>query len=502
MRVLVTGGTGVVGEMTVTELLARGHEVRLFSRRAERDAAQWLDGVDARPGDIGNAGDVKGAATGCHAVAHVAGIVAESLPDETFERVNVRGTMHILREAERASISRFVYVSSLGAERGESDYHRSKRAAEDLVQRFEGNWTILRPGNVYGPGDEVISLLLRMVRTLPAVPVIDNGDEPFQPIWSEDLARAIAETVDRRNLATRILELAGVEQTSMNDVLDRLGRITGKSPPRIPVPGFLATLGTKAAEMLRLRLPVSEGQIRMLLEGNVLRDPTDNSLTTTLGITPTPLDLGLALLADALPEQVPDEGVGALERKRFWADIFGSPFSAEGLFEIFRRHFAELTAVHLPVAVEPGTTAEIEPGATITMSLPLRGTVQVRVDEIRERRMTLVTVDGHPLAGAVRFLAEERGPGLRFEIQTYDRPATIPDWVMIRSVGGAVQSRTWQETIERVVAASGGLAPGGVERERTLLDEKKAGEIEEWVEDLVIRRKRAEREEDRQARSP
>jgi NADH dehydrogenase len=120
--------------------------------------------------------------------------------------------------------------------------------------------------------------------------------------------------------------------------------------------------------------------------------------------------------------------------------------------------------------------------------------VQVRVEEIDEVRMTLCTLEGHALAGAIRFLAEQRGEAVRFQIEVYDRPATLMDWVMMNPVGGEMQSRTWEETVERVVVASGGLAVNGVERSETSLDPQKAGEIEEWVEDLVIRRKRAERE--------
>src|SRR5688572_13978056 len=131
MRILVTGRTGVVGESTVTALVERGHEVRLFSRHADKDVEQWPDSVEAVSGDIGNAAQVKGAAKGCDAVVHVVGIVAETPPDVTFERINVQGTTHIVREAERAGVKRFIYISSLGADRGESDYHRSKKRAED-----------------------------------------------------------------------------------------------------------------------------------------------------------------------------------------------------------------------------------------------------------------------------------------------------------------------------------------------------------------------------------
>ena len=223
-------------------------------------------------------------------------------------------------------------------------------------------------------------------------------------------------------------------------------------------------------------------------------DRTRNALVDVFRITPTPLAEGLTILADALPELTPKQGVGEMKRKQFWADIVGSPLSPEGLFEIFRANFNELTPMHMPVGVEPGSQAAIEQGATLTMALPARGTVQVRVEEINERRMTLCTLEGHALAGAVRFLTEQRGGAVRFQIEVYDRPASVVDWVMMHPIGDSVQSRTWEETVERVVNASGGIAVDGVQKEETVLDPQKAGEIEDWVDFLVADRKRAERE--------
>ena len=197
VNVLVTGGTGVVGRATVDALLDRGHEVRLFSRHAADDVKEWPHRVEAYPGDVANEVEVRGAAEGCDAVIHLTAIVAESPPDVTFEKVNVLGTQHLVREAERAGVRRFIYVSSLGAERGESAYHRSKLRGEEVTRTFQGDWLVVRPGNVYGTGDEQLSLILRMVRTLPAVPVITGGDKPFQPIWASDAGMALALAVER-----------------------------------------------------------------------------------------------------------------------------------------------------------------------------------------------------------------------------------------------------------------------------------------------------------------
>ena len=491
MKVLVTGGTGVVGTAAVTALLARGHTVRLLSRNAAEDAAQWPEGVEARPGSVAEADDVRGAADGCDAVLHCAGIVDESPPDVTFEKVNVGGTRLLVAEAERAGVPHFVYVSSLGADRGESPYHQSKLEGERIAKGFSRRWVICRPGNVYGPGDEVISLMMRLVRTLPAVPVIGGGDQPFQPLWVEDLAPALAEACEREDLAGRTLEMAGGETTNQKDLFERIARVTGRNPVHVPLPGAIASLGSKLAGMVGIDLPVNESQLKMLDEENVVRDPAGNAIVTVFGITPTPLDEGLRRLADAQPEQLPDEGVGKLTRKRFWADIEGSPLTAEALFERVRTRFGELTPWHLDTAAEPDTPTVPEEGATLTMNIPMRGNIQVRVENLGPRQMTLVTLAGHPLAGAIRFSTAKGGEGrVRFQIDVWDKSANFIDWIAMSTVGGRMQDATWVETVEAVIAESGGTAPEGVQRHSRALDDAAEGHVGEWLEELVVERKR------------
>lgn len=500
MRVLVTGGTGVVGRATVDALLARGHEVRLFSRHAQDDTAEWPHRVEPYPGDVANEVEVRGAADGCDAVVHLTGIVAESPPEVTFENVNVLGTAHLVREAERARVRRFIYVSSLGAEQGTSPYHQSKRRAEEIARTFAGDWLIVRPGNVYGRGDEQISLVLQMVRSLPAVPVIEGGDRPFQPIWAGDAGLALAMAVERDDLANRVLEVAGPDRTTYQDLVRRLARITGRDPMLLPVPVSIASFALRAAGMFGVDVPVDAGQLTMLSEGNVISLPDGNALTAVLGIPGTSLEDGLRLLADSQPESLPEEGVGALKRKRFWADIAGSQLGSEELFQHFVSHFAECTPWHVGVGAEPGTPVVPKLGATLTLSLPIRGNAQIRIVELEPAKMTVVTVAGHPLAGAVRFLAEERAELVRFEIQLYDRASNVVDWVVMNPIGGRLQNATWRETVEHVVNESGGSAFGGIQFESATLDEDQAREVNAWLERLITARHREEHEVRRDAR--
>lgn len=492
MRVLMTGGTGVIGSPVVSGLLERGHTVRLFSRGAERDAQAFAGRVEIHPGSISDGDAVRGAAEECDAVLHIAGIVSEDPPEITFRKVNVEGTANLLREAERAGVTRFIYISSLGADRGASDYHRSKHEAEGLVQAFPGSWLILRPGNVYGPGDAVISTLLQMVRVLPAIPTIGAGDDPFQPIYASDLASAIIAALEEPGFERQILELAGAEVTTMNGLLEVMAEITGKDPPRFPLPNKVLEAGAVLAGSLGIDLPISHDVLTMLQEENVIGSGGRNALIDLFGIQPTPLRIGLERLAEALPERLPSQGVGSLDRHRYWADIRGARMQADELFSIVCRDFGQLAPEQLlRVDPEGRGSADLVEGETLTLAIPLRGTIQVRVEEVAERAATSVTLEGHPLSGMIRFLVREPEPGtLRFEVRSYFRGSNQIDRAIMSSVGGALQGATWRSMVEAVVARSGGQIVDGVHADQQPLSDEEARHVENWVEELVLRRKR------------
>ena len=489
MKVLVTGGTGVIGTATVTELVRRGHHVRLLSRGADEAHEEWEKAVEPFAGDVGDPASIRGAADGCAAVIHITGIVEESPPEVTFERINVGGTENILREAERAGVRRFIFVSSLGAERGSTDYHRSKLRGEELVSQSSLSWTIARVGAVIGTGDETVSVLLRMVRALPAVPTIGNGDQKFQPIWHQDLAWALAECVDRDDLAGETLRIAGPEIITVGEVLDVFSEVTGRSPVRVPLPSFLARAGSSLAAAAGIDTPVSAATVQMLLEGNHLRDGEPNDFMERLGARPEPIRNRLIELVDDLPEQTPDEGVGSLQRRRFHIDITGSGSNARELLRRFTQEFAEI--VPFDAAAEPGAPTRLRENATLTLELPARGHVQVRVEAMDETTVTLGTLEGHPLAGIVRFRFQDRDNGVvRFTIDVVERPASRLDQVSMALVGTAAQTRTWRQTAENVAAAAGGHAPDGVAEQSWEPSDESAEHLEDWITHLVQRRRR------------
>jgi len=274
--------------------------------------------------------------------------------------------------------------------------------------------------------------------------------------------------------------------------VDKLSEITGRSPAHVPIPAFLASAGITMASLLGVKLPLTESQLTMLSEGNFIRTPGANALTGVFRIKATPLDSGLRKLADATPEQTPDTGVGLLKRKQYWIDIAGSRLTSEDLFERFRMRFAELSPLAMDLHAEPDAATILERGTTITMALPVRGNVQVRVEQLTANEATLVTLAGHPLAGAIRFLSEQRGDLIRFEVQVYDRPANLADWLVMRTIGEGVQARSWESLLLSIVEESGGAAVRPVTHKEDTLDESMAERVEQWVKELVMERKRAQ----------
>jgi len=487
MKVLVTGGTGVVGEGVIAALLERGHSVRLLTRHAGEDAGRWPRGVEARNGDVASAASMRGAAAGCEAIVHVAGIEEETAPGATFEKVNVLGTRHVVAEAERARVQRLVYVSSLGADTGASDYHKSKLRAEQSVRGCARPWVIVRPAAVYGPGDTNLSAILTMVRTLPAIPVIDGGDQRFQPIWYQDAGRAIARAVDA-DVAGRILEIAGPDVSTMNELLDRLEGLVGRKPRRVGVPASIASMGMHVATLLGFKLPLSQARLTMLQEEVVIPPARENALTSVLGVEPTPLRDGLRRLQGEIPEQLPSQGVGPLVHKRYWADIVGSFHRAAPLRDVFRRNVAQV--MPFETRQDGGPVENLKKGMVFEVILPMRGSLAMRVEDILPGRIVCATLEGHPLAGLLTFDFLERGKVVRFEVGIHARGADLVDATLMAAFGELLQDLNWRRVVASVVAFSGGRAPEGVQTLVTELGEAEAKAVEEWAAQLVVRRLR------------
>ncbi|WP_319450609.1 MULTISPECIES: NAD-dependent epimerase/dehydratase family protein [unclassified Mycobacterium] len=181
-RVLVTGGSGFVGANLVTELLARGHDVRSF----DRAPSQLPDHprLQTVVGDITNGDDVEKAVVDVDTVIHTAAVIdlmgGGSVTDEYRQRsfaINVEGTQNLVQAARAAGVKRFVYTASnsvvMGGQvitngdetlpytdRFNDLYTETKVVAEKFVLAQNGVDGMLtcsiRPSGIWGRGDQTM----------------------------------------------------------------------------------------------------------------------------------------------------------------------------------------------------------------------------------------------------------------------------------------------------------------------------------------------------------
>jgi hypothetical protein len=174
--------------------------------------------------------------------------------------------------------------------------------------------------------------------------------------------------------------------------------------------------------------------------------------------------------------------------KRYWADIDQSFHRAGALRDVFRRNIAQ--AMPFEIGQESGPITNLKKNMTFSVTLPLRGTVPMRVEEVTPQRIVVATVEGHPLSGLVTFNFLERGAQVRFEVEVFARGADTVDAILMAVMADFLQDVNWQAVVTRVVQLSGGRAPAGVQTLVTTVDDEEARKIEEWAAALVVRRMR------------
>ena len=270
-RIFVTGATGFVGHAVVRALLTQGFLVRCLVRPGSETALKGFESIDRVPGDVLEPDGLAPSVEGCSAMIHLVGIIREQrAAGVTFDRLHTQATANMLGVAREAGVKRYIQMSAAGTREGAvSRYHRTKWQAEEVVRASSLDWTIIRPSLIFGPGDEFVSVLARMIRRLPAVPVLGDGQYQIQPIAVEHVAEAFARALRLPGTRGQTYEAGGPEPYRFVDLLDRIGHALGvRRVRKIHVPLGMVKASTRAFGWLPFS-PVTTDQIIMLEEGNV-----------------------------------------------------------------------------------------------------------------------------------------------------------------------------------------------------------------------------------------
>lgn len=295
--ILVAGGTGFLGAAIVRELARRGAgPIAVMSHRPDAARRRFPGlNVSVRAGDARDAASLRRAVEGVETV--ISSMQFPNFPVEnprkgyTFEEVDARGSERLVSAAKDAGARTYVYLSGAGAAPDAAKHwFRAKWQAEQAIKASGLRYTIFRPSWVYGPEDNAMNRYVTFARKLPFVPVIGNGQQRLQPVFVEDVARCVADSVMLEAAADQVFEIGGPDVMTMNDIVRTMLQVMGTKRPLLNAPVFLPKLA--AALMARLpNTPLSPE----VVEFAVAEALADNSrLLRVFDIRLTPLAEALA----------------------------------------------------------------------------------------------------------------------------------------------------------------------------------------------------------------
>lgn len=146
MKILVAGATGSTGTRLMEKLVSQGHDAIALVRESS-DTSKLPTQVEQRLGDLADLKD--GVCDDCDVVIFAAGSGGDTGADMT-DKIDRDGAMSLVDHAVKAGVSRFVMLSSVGAENPDPDtdmghYLKAKHDADEHLKASGLTYAILRP---------------------------------------------------------------------------------------------------------------------------------------------------------------------------------------------------------------------------------------------------------------------------------------------------------------------------------------------------------------------
>jgi len=285
--VLVTGAAGLVGIHTCRELTKNGWQVRALVRDPARAAmALGQLPVEFRVGDARDATTLRNCLSGCGAVVHLVAIAIEK-KGETYRESNTAATERLISAARAENVQRIIFMSQNGADsRSPYPFLHSKGVAQDSVKTSGLRWTIIRPSVIFGPEDQFVNVLGRLIRLTPKIfPLPNGGRARFQPIAADDVARVVRLSLEKKESVGQVYAVGGAVPLTLREMTERILTAMGTHRKLVPVPVKLLRPLVALAERLLPNPPVTSGLLDLLALDNTI---ANNALTETFKIVPVP----------------------------------------------------------------------------------------------------------------------------------------------------------------------------------------------------------------------
>ncbi|GAB5095679.1 SDR family oxidoreductase [Caballeronia sp. HLA56] len=198
MKIVVIGGTGLIGAKAVAILRAQGHDVLAASSRS---------GVNAVTGE-----GLKEALTGAHTVIDVTNAPSWA-PDDVMAFFRT-STMNLIEAGHAAGVKHHVALSIVGTDRmPDNGYFRAKDQQEKLIRESGLPYTVVR-------ATQFFEFLQGIADVCTSDDQTRLSPHRFQPIAADDVAAIVADIALTAPL-NGVLDIAGPERAPMNELISR-----------------------------------------------------------------------------------------------------------------------------------------------------------------------------------------------------------------------------------------------------------------------------------------
>jgi uncharacterized protein YbjT (DUF2867 family) len=260
-HILITGGTGFVGQAMIRQLV-QVHPDWSLHVPTRLNAHQWhahplsrWPQVRFKTADVHDASSAPKLMAGMNGVVHLVAILHGTSAD--FERVHMRLCTHLAQAAQQAGVERVVHVSALGvpdvgAGDAPSDYLRTKAAGEAIWRSafaHTDDLRILRPSVIFGEQDRFTNLFAQLLRWSPMFPV-PGADALLQPVWVEDVAAAICRLLEAEAPAHPVVQAAGPKVLRMQELIALIASANKRKRWIWPLPDPLAQVQARVLQSL------------------------------------------------------------------------------------------------------------------------------------------------------------------------------------------------------------------------------------------------------------
>ena len=276
-RILLTGATGYVGGRLLRALEGKGYNVRCLARRPEY-LQEWVgSNTEVVKGDLLDLESLLPAMEGVHTayyLVHSMGTKGE------FEDEDRQAARNFCEAAERAGVSRIIYLGGLCSEKYPASPHmRSRREVGEILRASDIQVLEFQASIIIGSGSLSFELVRSLVERLPVMIIPRWVSTEAQPIALRDVLVYLAEATSSNIEGDQIFEIGGHDVISYRGLMEEYARQRGLKRLMVPVPVLSPRLSSL---WLGLITPVYARVGRKLIDSirlpTVVQNPVDPTI--------------------------------------------------------------------------------------------------------------------------------------------------------------------------------------------------------------------------------